>query len=72
MGAGAKPLSSSGRPTAKVIPSGVEWIKAGAVDLNPEKNCIHTDDDKKISYKYLIIALGIQLDYEKVLKKIFF
>ena len=66
MGAGAKPLSSSGRPTAKVIPSGVEWIKAGAVDLNPEKNCIHTDDDKKISYKYLIIALGIQLEYEKI------
>ena len=26
----------------------------------------------QISYKYLIIALGIQLDYEKVLKKIFF
>uniref|UniRef100_A0A452G5A1 FAD/NAD(P)-binding domain-containing protein n=1 Tax=Capra hircus TaxID=9925 RepID=A0A452G5A1_CAPHI len=66
VGAGAKPLSSSGRPTAKVIPSGVEWIKAGAVDLNPEKNCIHTDDDKKISYKYLIIALGIQLEYEKI------
>uniref|UniRef100_A0A8B9XZ09 Sulfide quinone oxidoreductase n=1 Tax=Bos mutus grunniens TaxID=30521 RepID=A0A8B9XZ09_BOSMU len=48
VGAGAKPLSSSGRPTANVIPSGVEWIKARVVDLNPDKNCIHTDDDKKI------------------------
>ncbi|XP_022442893.1 sulfide:quinone oxidoreductase, mitochondrial isoform X3 [Delphinapterus leucas] len=69
VGAGAKPLASSGRPTASVIPSGVEWIKARVVDLNPDKNCIHTDNDKEISYKYLIIALGIQLDYEKTGKR---
>uniref|UniRef100_A0A8C6DSB6 Sulfide:quinone oxidoreductase, mitochondrial n=1 Tax=Moschus moschiferus TaxID=68415 RepID=A0A8C6DSB6_MOSMO len=66
VGAGAKPFSSSGRPTANVIPSGVEWIKARVAGLNPDENCIHTDDDKKISYKYLIVALGIQLDYEKI------
>ncbi|XP_022442892.1 sulfide:quinone oxidoreductase, mitochondrial isoform X2 [Monodon monoceros] len=48
VGAGAKPLASSGRPTASVIPSGVEWIKARVVDLNPDKNCIHTDNDKEI------------------------
>uniref|UniRef100_A0A480MDW3 Sulfide:quinone oxidoreductase, mitochondrial n=2 Tax=Sus scrofa TaxID=9823 RepID=A0A480MDW3_PIG len=66
VGAGIKQLSSSGRPTASVIPSGVEWIKARVVDLNPDKNCIHTDNGKEISYRYLIIALGIQLDYEKI------
>lgn len=66
VGAGAKQLSSSGRPTASVIPSGVEWIKARVVELNPDKNCIHIDTGKEISYKYLIIALGIQLDYEKI------
>lgn len=66
VGAGAKQLSSSGRPTASVIPSGVEWIKARVAELNPDKNCIRTDNDKEISYKYLIIALGIQLDYEKI------
>lgn len=48
VGAGAKQLSSSGRPTASVIPSGVEWIKARVTELNPDKNCIHTDDDEKI------------------------
>nr|XP_044620890.1 sulfide:quinone oxidoreductase, mitochondrial isoform X3 [Equus asinus] len=66
VGAGAKQLSSSFRPTVSVIPSGVEWIKARVVELNPDKNCIHTDNGKEISYKYLIIALGIQLDYEKI------
>ncbi|ELK05449.1 Sulfide:quinone oxidoreductase, mitochondrial [Pteropus alecto] len=66
VGAGAKQLSSSVQPTASVIPSGVEWIKARVVELNPDKSCIHTDSGKEISYKYLIIALGIQLDYEKL------
>lgn len=66
VGAGAKQLSFSGRPTASVIPSGVEWIKGRVVELNPDKNCVYTDNGKKIFYKYLIIALGIQLDYEKI------
>nr|KAF6389062.1 sulfide quinone oxidoreductase [Myotis myotis] len=66
VGAGAKQLSSSGRPTASVIPSGVEWIKDRVAELNPDKNCIRTDTGKEISYKYLIIALGIQLDYGKI------
>ncbi|XP_048187828.1 sulfide:quinone oxidoreductase, mitochondrial isoform X2 [Perognathus longimembris pacificus] len=66
VGAGAKQLSLSGRPMASVIPSGVEWVKATVVELNPDKNCVYTDNNKEISYKYLIIALGIQLDYEKI------
>ena len=57
MGAGAKPLSSSGRPMANVIPSGVEWIKARVVDLNPDKNCIHTYDDKKVTTGVLWLLL---------------
>lgn len=49
MGAGAKQLSSSGRPMASVIPSGVEWIKARVIELNPDKNCIHTDNDEQVT-----------------------
>lgn len=66
VGAGAKELSLSGRPTVTVIPSGVQWIQDRVAELNPDMNCIRTDTGKEISYKYLIIALGIQLDYEKI------
>ncbi|XP_006882999.1 PREDICTED: sulfide:quinone oxidoreductase, mitochondrial [Elephantulus edwardii] len=66
VGAGAKQLSSSSRPMASVIPSGVEWIRSRVVGLNPDKNSILTDNGMEISYKYLIIALGIQLHYEKI------
>ncbi|MEE6503153.1 hypothetical protein FKM82_004756 [Ascaphus truei] len=66
VGGGAKKLASSERSTASLIPSGVEWIKSEVKGFDPDKNCIRIGDDKEIAYKYLIIALGIKLQYEKV------
>ncbi|XP_006135101.1 sulfide:quinone oxidoreductase, mitochondrial [Pelodiscus sinensis] len=66
VGAGAKQLAASARPTESVIPSGVKWIKSRVTELDPDKNCIYLANDKKISYKYLIVALGLQLHYEKI------
>ncbi|CAL8373380.1 unnamed protein product [Arctogadus glacialis] len=66
VGAGAKTLASSGRPTASVVPSGVKWVKSRVQEINPDSNTVITDDGKEISYEYLIVALGIQLHYEKI------
>nr|XP_033776765.1 sulfide:quinone oxidoreductase, mitochondrial isoform X3 [Geotrypetes seraphini] len=69
VGAGAKRLPTSVRSTASVIPSGVKWIKSAVQGFEPDKNRIRIGDDKEISYKYLIIALGIKLQYEKTGKR---
>ncbi|XP_077173435.1 sulfide:quinone oxidoreductase, mitochondrial [Paroedura picta] len=66
VGAGAKQLSKSSRATASVIPSGVRWIQSRVQKLDPDKNCVYLENNQKISYKYLIIALGLQLQYEKI------
>ncbi|KAG9341291.1 hypothetical protein JZ751_019393 [Albula glossodonta] len=66
VGAGAKTVKSSGRTTASVVPSGVKWIKSRVQEIDPDKNIVRTDDGKEISYQYLIVALGIQLHYEKI------
>uniref|UniRef100_A0A8D0CIA4 Sulfide:quinone oxidoreductase, mitochondrial n=1 Tax=Scleropages formosus TaxID=113540 RepID=A0A8D0CIA4_SCLFO len=66
VGAGAKSVKGSGRPTASVVPSGVKWIKSHVQEINPDKNTVRTGDGKEISYKYLIVALGLQLHYEKI------
>lgn len=66
VGGGAKKLASSARPTASVIPSGVKWIKSEVKSFDPDNNSIRIGDDKEISYKYVIIALGIKLQFEKV------
>lgn len=66
VGAGAKPLNMSGRPTASIIPSGVTWIKSRVQELDPDKNLVRTEDGKELTYRYLIVALGIELHYEKI------
>ncbi|XP_067327526.1 sulfide:quinone oxidoreductase, mitochondrial [Anolis sagrei] len=66
VGAGAKQLAPSSHPTASVIPSGVKWIQSRVQKLDPDKNCVHLENNQKISYKYLIIALGLQLHFEKI------
>lgn len=66
VGGGAKKLASSARSTASVMPSGVKWIKSEVKSFDPDHNSIRIDDDKEIGYKYLIIALGIKLQFEKV------
>uniref|UniRef100_A0A8C7A5H5 Sulfide:quinone oxidoreductase, mitochondrial n=1 Tax=Nothoprocta perdicaria TaxID=30464 RepID=A0A8C7A5H5_NOTPE len=66
VGAGAKRLAASARPTEQVMPQGVEWIKCRVARLDPDKNCVWLENNTKISYKYLIIALGISLHYEKI------
>nr|XP_020445116.1 sulfide:quinone oxidoreductase, mitochondrial-like isoform X2 [Monopterus albus] len=66
VGAGAKSVALSSRPTASVIPSGVKWVKSKVQEVNPDKNTVYTDDGSQISYEYLIVALGLQLHYEKI------
>ncbi|KAH0619981.1 hypothetical protein JD844_014462 [Phrynosoma platyrhinos] len=48
VGAGAKQLAQSSRSTASVIPSGVKWIQSRVQKLDPEKNCVHLENDQKI------------------------
>ncbi|KAL0968679.1 hypothetical protein UPYG_G00270110 [Umbra pygmaea] len=66
VGAGAKKLASSGRTTASVVPSGVKWVKSKVQEINPDTNTVLTDNGMKITYDYLIVALGLQLHYEKI------
>ncbi|XP_008310681.1 sulfide:quinone oxidoreductase, mitochondrial [Cynoglossus semilaevis] len=66
VGAGAKSLSTSGRSTASVMPSGVKWVKSKVREINPDSNTVYVDDGSKITYDYLIVALGLQLHFEKI------
>ncbi|KAM9815193.1 sulfide:quinone oxidoreductase, mitochondrial isoform 1-T1 [Syngnathus typhle] len=66
VGAGAKSLATSGRPTSSVMPSGVKLVKSKVEEINPDANTVCTDDGSEISYDYLIVALGLQLHFEKI------
>jgi len=48
------------------VPSGVKLVKETAVEFDPDSNTVVTDKGTKISYDYLVIAAGIQLNYAAI------
>ena len=48
------------------VPDGVKVIEERAVFFNPQKNKLTTDKGQVITYDYLILAMGVQLDFERI------
>jgi len=48
------------------VPDGVKIIKERAVFFNPQENKLTTDKGQVVSYDYLILATGVQLDFERI------
>jgi len=64
VGAGESAVEKTRRPQASVIPRDVEWIRSSAASFAPEDNSVTTDDGSVYSYDALIVAPGIQLDWD--------
>lgn len=65
VGGGQGSSDSTVRPQASVMPQGVAWIKGAAEDVDPEKNEVRLVDGTVVSYDWLVVAPGIQLDWAK-------
>ncbi|XP_070178657.1 sulfide:quinone oxidoreductase, mitochondrial-like [Littorina saxatilis] len=66
VGAGLKTLGQSQRPMSSVLPSNCDWIKESAVKFDPKNNSLTTSSGKQIQYDYLVVAAGLQLNYDQV------
>nr|CAH0111032.1 unnamed protein product [Daphnia galeata] len=66
VGGGMKKLEQSGRPMSQVLPKNARWIKERATTFFPEENRLVTASGEEINYEYLVIAMGLQLDYNKI------
>ena len=66
VGSGVKPFENSGRPMGDVLPKNATWLKTGAATFDPENNKLITEEGDEISYEFLVIAMGISLDYSQV------
>ena len=66
VGGGMFKPEDSGRDEAAVIPHGVTWIKDAVVAFDPGANQLTTRDGATISYEYLVVAPGIQINWDKV------
>ena len=66
VGAGVFDVKKTIRNEADVIPKNTHWIKDGAAEFLPEENTVICTSGTKLTYDYLIVAPGIQLDWHKV------
>lgn len=66
VGGGVFDQKKTMRMEASVIPAGTSWIQKAVQSFEPESNELTCADGTKLSYEYLIVAPGIQLDWHKI------
>lgn len=63
IGAGVFPKETSERNEADYIPDGATWIKQAVKAFQPDQNTVELANGESITYDYLVVALGIQIDW---------
>ncbi len=66
MAAGLYKESDIQKSNADLIPSGVKWIKDSVKTFDPDANKVHTAGHGEITYDFLVVATGLQYDYERI------
>lgn len=66
VGGGIMPASATARPEAGVIPQGVTWIHGKASSIEPQTQTVVLADGTRIGYDYLVVACGLQIDWNRV------
>ena len=66
VGAGLKEFGQSGKPMASVLPKNANWFKTKATSFDPDNNKLKTEDGTDIEYEYLVLAMGLQTNYDQV------
>lgn len=65
-GGGIVQKETTERDEKDCIPAGATWVKDSVEQFLPNENAILTKGGKRIAYDFLIVAAGIQLDWDKV------
>ncbi|TWU49069.1 NAD(P)/FAD-dependent oxidoreductase [Rubripirellula reticaptiva] len=66
VGGGMFKPEESGRDEVDLIPYGVNWVKDFVASFQPNANSVTTRGGETITYDYLIVAPGIQLNWDQV------
>lgn len=69
IGGGMKQLSQSFYPMESVLPKKAKWLKDEATRFNASENQVKTKEGHTITYEVLVVAVGLQLNYDQVCLK---
>jgi sulfide:quinone oxidoreductase len=63
VGGGAAKKEATERTEASVIPKGATWIQDAVAKLCPDENGVLTASGKRVTYDFLVVSPGIQLNW---------
>jgi len=66
VGGGVFDREVSERDEADFIPEGATWIKDAVASFDPENNSVTLAGGDTVTYDYLVVAAGIQIDWDKI------
>ena len=66
VGSGAEKKENSRKKMKKVIPHGADFLQQKVTAIQAVERIIRLDNNEQINYEYLVVALGLQLDFEKI------
>ena len=66
MAAGLYTADDIKKPNADLMPDGVKWVKDSVTEFNPDSNKVMTAKHGEIGYDFLVVATGLQYDYEAI------
>ena len=66
VGAGLARKEVTERAEASVIPRRVTWIQDAVAEFLPEQNTIRTRDGRTITYDWLVVSAGLQINWDKI------
>lgn len=66
VGGGEFDINDTVRREGDLIPRGVTWIREAAASLDPSNNSVTSSTGLSYTYDFLVVAAGIQLDWDAV------
>ena len=66
VGGGIKTKEQSMKPMSEVMPSACDWINESVSGFDPENNTVKLASGDNVQYDYLVVAIGMQLNFDQV------
>lgn len=66
VGSGVFNIDETERNQADVMPKGVDWVQQKVTTFQPHENRITLENGENVEYQILIVAAGIQLNWDEV------
>ena len=54
------------RATSELLEDNVKWLQESVIAFYPQKNALTTDKSGTITYDYLVVALGVEYNFEAI------